>query len=129
MLLGFRSLWITPLVWACCTAWQTGTKSARRWAMLRRASSQYWVKGTPWTYSMTKNGRPLSVVPPSSTLAMFGCSISARACRSASNRDRTVLESIPALMSFNATVRRTGSVCSAFQTVPIPPSPISSSSR
>ena len=39
---------------------------------VRRASSQYLVKGTPLTYSMTKNGRPLSVVPPSSTLAMLG---------------------------------------------------------
>ena len=128
MLLGFRSRWMTPLVWACWTAWQTGTKSARRSAMLRRASSQYWVKGTPLTYSMTKKGRPLSVVPPSSTLAMFGWSIRARACRSASNRARTVLESIPALMSFRATLRRTGCVCSATQTVPMPPSPISSSS-
>ena len=40
-------------------------------------------------------GRAL-VVPPSSTLAMFGWSISARACRSASKRASTCLESIPA---------------------------------
>ena len=49
-------------------------------------SSQYLVIGTPLTSSITKYGRPLSVVPASSTLAMFGWSISARACRSASKR-------------------------------------------
>src|SRR5215471_16776664 len=27
---GFRSRWITPFWCACCTAWQTGTKSSRR---------------------------------------------------------------------------------------------------
>src|SRR5882672_6509874 len=64
---GFRSRWMMPFWWACCTAWQTGTNSASRWAMLSRASSQYAVKGTPLTYSMTKNGRPPSVLPPSRT--------------------------------------------------------------
>ena len=62
----------------------------------------------PLTSSMTKNGRPVSVAPASSTLAMFGWSIRARACRSASNRARTVLESIPALISLSATCRLTG---------------------
>src|SRR5437588_596274 len=77
---------------------------------------------------MTKYGRPCSVVPPSRTLAMFGWSISASACRSASNRAKTCRLSIPALMSFRATSRLTGSRCSAIQTLPMPPSPISSSS-
>ncbi len=40
---------------------------------------------------MTKYGRPVSVVPASSTLAMLGWSISARACRSASKRAITCL--------------------------------------
>ncbi len=40
------------------------------------------VRGMP----ITEYGRPTSVVPASSTLAMFGWSIIARACRSASNR-------------------------------------------
>ena len=62
-------------------------------AIGRRAWSQYSVIGTPLTYSMTKNGRPSSVTPPSKTLAMFGWSIRASACRSASNRD----EHLPAV--------------------------------
>ena len=40
----------------------------------------------------------------------------------------TCLESMPALMSLSATSRLTGSVCWAIQTVPMPPSPICSSS-
>src|SRR5262249_29346297 len=40
----------------------------------------------------------------------------------------TCLESMPALISFNATRRLTGSVCCAIQTVPMPPSPIGSMS-
>ena len=40
---------------------------------------------------------------------MLGWSIRARAWRSASKRDRTVRESMPALMSLTATLRRTGS--------------------
>ena len=59
---------------------------------------------------------------------MLGWSIRARACRSASNRAMTCRESIPALMSLTATSRLTGSVCWAIQTVPMPPSPICSSS-
>ena len=49
-----------------------------------------------------EEGQPLLVVPPSSTLAMFGCSVRAEACRSASNHERTVLSPIPALMNFKA---------------------------
>ena len=55
---------------------------------------------------------------------MFGWSIIARACRSASKRAMTCRESIPGLMTLRATRRRTGSCCSAMKTVPMPPSPI-----
>ena len=64
----------------------------------------------PRTSSITKYGRPVSVVPASSTLAMFGWSIIARACRSASKRAMTCLLSMPGLMIFSATRRRTGSL-------------------
>ena len=67
------------------------------------------VIGTPLTSSMTKYGRPVSVAPASNTLAMFGWSIIASACRSASNRAMTSLVSMPGLMIFSATRRRTGS--------------------
>ena len=49
-----------------------------RW-VVSRLRSQYSVIGTPLTSSMTKYGRPLSVAPASSTLAMFGWSIMASA--------------------------------------------------
>src|SRR5205814_989831 len=77
---------------------------------------------------MTKYGRPALVVPASSTRAMFGWSMRARAWRSASKRAMTCFESMPALMSLSATTRLTGAVCWAIQTVPMPPSPICSSS-
>ena len=73
------------------------------------AWSQYSVIGTPLTSSITKYGRPVSVVPASSTLAMLGWSIIARACRSASKRAITCRVSMPGLMIFSATVRWTGS--------------------
>ena len=44
---------------------------------------------------------------------MLGWSISASACRSASNRAMTCSVSMPGLMTFTATRRRTGCVCSA----------------
>ncbi|HVK08094.1 MAG TPA: hypothetical protein VM597_04890, partial [Gemmataceae bacterium] len=81
-----------------------------------RRLSQYAVMVTPRTSSITKYGRPSAVAPPSNTRAMLGWSILASACRSPSNRARTCFESIPALMSFRATSRRTGSVCSARHT-------------
>ena len=45
----------------------------------------------PRTSSITKYGRPVSVAPASSTLAILGWSINASACRSASNRAMTLL--------------------------------------
>ena len=86
-----------PFWWACWTAWQTGTNSSSRCRGVRWCSSQYWVIGTPLTSSMTKYGRPAAVVPASRTLAMLGWSIRARACRSASKRASTCLESMPGL--------------------------------
>ena len=73
---------------------------------------------------MTKNGRPLSVVPASKTFAIWLWSMSARAWRSASNRAMTRAVSIPGLMTLSATLRRTGVSCSAMKTTPMPPSPI-----
>ena len=59
---------------------------------------------------------------------MLGWSISASACRSASKRASTCLGVHAGLDELEATVRLTGSVCWAIQTVPMPPSPISSTS-
>src|SRR5262245_42314074 len=59
---------------------------------------------------------------------MLGWSIRASACRSASNRATTPALSIPARISLTATRRLTGSCCWAIQTVPIPPSPSTSTS-
>ena len=73
--------------------------------------SQSSVIGTPLTSSITKYGRPAPVAPASRTRAMFGWSTSA--CRSASNRAITARLSMPALITFNATRRRTGCCCSA----------------
>ena len=123
---GLRSRWTIPFWWACWTARQTSTKSRSRSRIGSRASSQYRVSGGPATSSMTKNGEPVSVTPPSRTLAMLGWSIRASACRSAPNRASRACESIPLLISLTATVRRTGSVCRAAQTSPMPPSPIRS---
>ena len=86
-----------PLLCACCTAWQTGRNSSSRSRAVSWCWSQYSVIGMPLTSSMTKYGRPAPVVPASSTWAMFGWSISARACRSASNRAITSRLSMPGL--------------------------------
>jgi hypothetical protein len=73
-------------------------------------------------------GRPSGVLPPSKTFAIAGWSIKASAWRSDSKRATTCLVSMPALMSLRATLRR-GSSCSATQTSPMPPSPMTWSSR
>ena len=59
---GLMSRWMIPFWWACWIAWQTGTNSSSRSRGVRWLSSQYLVIGTPWTSSMTKYGRPFSVV-------------------------------------------------------------------
>src|SRR5437868_3769693 len=43
-LLGFRSRWMTPFWWACCTAWQTGMNSSRRSVGVRCSWSQNLVR-------------------------------------------------------------------------------------
>ena len=55
--------------------------------------------------------------------------MSARACRSCSNRATTSRVSMPSLITVSATSRRTGRCCTARNTLPNPPSPSSSSSR
>ena len=120
---GFRSRWMTPFWCACCTAWQTARNNSSRSLVVSRLRSQYSVIGTPSTYSITKYGRPLVVAPASKTRAMFGWSIIASACRSASKRASTWAVSMPSLMTLSATRRRMGSRCSARYTVPMPPSP------
>ena len=83
------SRWMIPFWWACWTPGRPGRTAPAAPAASAGARRRYLVIGTPLTSSMTKYGRPLSVVPASSTLAMLGWSISARACRSASKRART----------------------------------------
>jgi serine/threonine protein kinase len=57
-------------------------------------------------------GTPAYMSPEQAEMSGLDIDI-ARACRSASNRATTSLVSIPSLMTFSATRRRTGSVCSA----------------
>src|SRR5262245_5585735 len=125
---GLMSRWTMPFWWACWIAWQTGTNSSRRCRSVSRRSSQKVVIGTPGTNSMAKNGTP-PATPASSTLAMLGWSITARACRSWSNRRSIWAEPAPWRSSLRGTRRCTDSVWSAGQTSPIPPSPIFSRSR
>jgi hypothetical protein len=103
---------------------QTCVNSSRRACVVSRCRSQCVVIGSPFTYSMAKYGRPSGVVPPSNTVAIAGWSMRASACRSASNRATTWTVSMPVLMTFRATFRRIGAICSASQTSPIPPSAI-----
>ena len=88
------------------------------------ASSQNLFSGRPLTSSMTKNGWPVGVRPPSSTLAMLGWSIIASACRSCSKRCSTACESMPVLISFERDLALDRLGCLATQTSPMPPSPI-----
>ena len=67
------------------------TAPAARATVSRRVVAVLGDRARPATSSMTKYGRPSSVAPASSTRAMFGWSIRARACRSASNRATTGL--------------------------------------
>ena len=99
-----------PFWWACWIAWQTGTNSSSRSlggqmvlvAVLRdrHALDQFHHEVGP---------AAVASCPRRSTLAMFGWSISARACRSASKRAITCRESMPALMILSATSRLSGS--------------------
>ncbi|QDU21926.1 hypothetical protein ETAA1_38990 [Urbifossiella limnaea] len=54
-----------PFWCACCTAWHTETNNCKRASTVSRFWSQYSVSGTPFTNSITKNGCPAGVTPPS----------------------------------------------------------------
>ena len=118
-----------PFWCACCTPSQTARNRSIRSGIASLCLVANAVIVWPCTYSMAKYGRPCGVAPASNTRAMAGWSIKASACRSASNRATTCTVSIPALITFNATCRRTGRVCSASQTSPIPPWPTRSRRR
>ena len=102
---------MTPFWWACWTAWQTGDEQLQ--PLPRGELVLVAVLGDrdalDQLHHEVRAGRP-AVAPASSTLAMFGWSIRASACRSASNRATTCRVSIPGLITFRATCRRTGSV-------------------
>ena len=98
-----------PFWWACCTAWQTGTNSSSRCRGVRWFWSQNSVIGHALDqFHHEVRAGPTAVAPPSNTLAMFGWSMIARACRSASKRATTCRVSMPGLSTFSATLRRTG---------------------
>ena len=99
---------------------------ARRGSGLCSISSS----GRPSTYSSARYGRPPAVTPASYSLAMCGCARAARMSRSRAIRSMSPARGHAPRGSFNATWRRTiPSVRSASQTVPMPPSPSSRSSR
>ncbi len=66
---GFRSRWMIAFWCACWTPSQTCTNSSSRSRAASRWRSQYSLIGTPFTYSMTKYGRPRGVAPASNTFA------------------------------------------------------------
>jgi thiazole synthase len=110
---GFRSRCTTPFACACCTARHTSPKRS-----IRASTSSSWrsakvVIAVPGTSSMAKYATPSSVVPASKMRAMFGWSMTASACRSASKRARAEALLRPPCTTLSATSRRTGSDCSA----------------
>ena len=108
---------------ACWTAWQTCDEQLQPLAMRQRVAVA--VLGDRHALDeLHHEVRPAgSVVPASNTLAMFGWSISARACRSASNAGDHLRVSMAGLMILSATRRRTGWRVSATQTRPCRRSP------
>ena len=84
---GFRSRWMIPFWCACCTAWQTGTNSSSR--CRGRQLGLVAVLGDRHALDQFHHevrAAASAVTPASNTLAMFGWSISASACRSCSKR-------------------------------------------
>jgi hypothetical protein len=126
---GLMSRWMMPLVWACWTAAQTWAKSSSRSRSRgvpvavggdRLALDQlhHEVGAAGRRRPGVETLRDVGVVHHRQRLALL-----LEACD-----DLSV--SIPSLMIFSATRRRTiGSSCSARKTVPKPPSPILSRSR
>ena len=72
------------------------------------------------TNSITKYGRPLAWRRRRIRCAMFGWSMRASACRSASKRAITCLVSIPSLMILKATGGCTGSLLRHLDRLPAP---------
>ena len=118
-----------PLVWACWTAWQTGTNSSSRCADAQAG-----------VVAVLRDRDALDVLHDEEGPAALGRAAvehlgdvrvvhqgQGLPLRLEARQDAASSPS-PALMSFTATLRRTGCVCSAIQTVPMPPSPIASSS-
>ena len=97
--------------------------SSSRCLALSRCESQYSVIGSPCTSSITKYGSPRSVAPASNTFAM-SVVVHQRQRLALGFEARDDLARVhPALMILSATRRRTGPVCAALYTIPIPPSP------
>ena len=84
--------------------------------------------GTPLTSSITKYGRPAGGRPGVEDPGDVRVVHQRQGLPLGLEPGQDLPVSIPGLMTFSATSRRTGSVCSAMQTAPIPPSPIRSSS-
>ena len=115
-----------PLSEAACGVAQTSrADSSRRWACLDR-----FVRRNRYPAHQLHDKKPSAQLrrSPVITRAIFGWSIIANAWRSASKRPITSRLSLPGLMIFSATFRRTGSSCSATYTIPKRPSPICSRS-
>ena len=125
MFVGFRSRWMIPFWWACCTAAQTGDEQlqpvldaslrASQYSRDRHALNQLHHEEGPAVVGRAgveqlgdvrmvhqRDGLPLGLEPRQDRLG------------------RATLDR----MSLTATQRLTGSVWSAIQTVPMPPSPI-----
>ena len=129
MLVGLMSRWIIPFWWVCCTAWQTCTNRSSRADTGSRRSSQYCVSGIPPHQLHDEIGATIFGRTAVEHFGDIGMIHEHNAWRSAPNRVSTALDDMPGLISLRATMRRMGSRCSAIQTVPMPPSPITSSSR
>ena len=122
------SRWMMPFWWACWTAWQTGTNSSSRCA--RRELVVVAVLGDRDAVDQLHDevgpaavGRA-GVEDPGDVRVVHqrqGLPLGLEA-----GDDLPV--SMPGLMIFRATLRRTGCCCSAMKTTPMPPSPICCSS-
>ena len=71
-LLGFRSRWITPRWWACCTASHASRNSSRIASTAGACAAHQAVIGGPSISSIANHGRPSGVVPASWISAMCG---------------------------------------------------------
>ena len=98
-----------PFWWACCTAWQTGTNSSSRSRGVRRLSSQY-VGDRHALDQLHDEVRPAGRRSPRRRgpwRCWGGPSAPGPAARPRTGRSPACV-SIPGLMTFSATLRRTG---------------------